>query len=69
MSTAPTPLTTIATDTAALEAQLKSSFATLSTDAKTGLTEALADAHKEITDLQGAGTSVWSAILAALGKA
>jgi hypothetical protein len=69
MTTPASPLAQISSDTETLVAQLKSSAAQLSTDAKAGLEAALLDAHKEVTDAEGAGTSIWSALLAAIGKA
>lgn len=69
MSTPATPLSQIATDTAAVVSILKSSAAQLSTEAKADLTAALAAAHQEFTDIKGSGASIWSAILAAIGKA
>jgi hypothetical protein len=69
MTTPASPLSAITTDTATLEASLKSSFGTLSADAKAGLTQALSDAHKEVTDLTGAASSIWASLLAAVGKA
>ena len=72
MSTNPvtpaTPLTQIATDTAAVVTILKTSAAQLSTEAKADLAAALAAAHQEIVDLKGSGASIWSALLAAIGK-
>jgi hypothetical protein len=48
-------------------AVLKSSAAQLSTDAKADLASALAAAHQEVVDLKGSGSSIWSALLAAIG--
>jgi hypothetical protein len=69
MSISGSPLSTITTDTQTLEGHLKTAFGTLSADAKTALTQALADAHQEVVDLKGAGASIWGALLAAIGKA
>ena len=70
MSTAPTtPLSTIAADTTKLTTDIKTAAAQLSTDARSALTQALADAHQELVDIKGEGATVWSALLAALGKA
>ena len=69
MSTPTNPLTTIATDTQSLITTLKTSAAQLSAEAKADLVAALAAAHQEVVDAVGAGASVWSAILAAIGKA
>jgi hypothetical protein len=68
MSMTASPLATISEDTATLEAHLKASFATLSTDTKNALAEALADAHTEASDIEKSGSTVWAAILAAVGK-
>lgn len=69
MSTTPSPLATISQDTATLEAHLKASFASLSTATKQDLQQVLSDAHTEAADIEKSGSTIWAALLAAIGKA